>query len=249
METHVDLQHPSVTVAWFQPLSPETTRVRACDLVANPSGEQLAALWNGLASGSSRVVDEHSDRIHHYLELMPSLAAPLSPVHLARWTPLLLGSALKVVAANEGVASSTVAASAARCLRSIGLERTAREAPMLLAMMAGAAAKFVKEHYFGSDLYSSVVVRVRRPDLAIASLLSPGELAVVQLRVDGLSHSEIAMARSTSVRTVANQLAAAYRKLGVSGRCELLANLIQRASDDSSRIQPLSRYPARSALA
>jgi DNA-binding NarL/FixJ family response regulator len=47
------------------------------------------------------------------------------------------------------------------------------------------------------------------------------EVALAALR--GLSNEEIARARGTSKRTVANQLAALYRKLGVGSRAELAA--------------------------
>jgi DNA-binding NarL/FixJ family response regulator len=53
--------------------------------------------------------------------------------------------------------------------------------------------------------------------------LSPGEQAVVELVLRGLSSAEIARVRGTSCRTVANQLATAYGKLGVKSRRELAA--------------------------
>jgi DNA-binding CsgD family transcriptional regulator len=53
--------------------------------------------------------------------------------------------------------------------------------------------------------------------------LSPGEQAVVELVLRGLSSTEIARVRGTSRRTVANQLATAYDKLGVKSRRELAA--------------------------
>jgi DNA-binding CsgD family transcriptional regulator len=141
-----------------------------------------------------------------------------------------MGATLKVVAVNEGFALSTVAGSAAQCLRHIGLNGTARDAPMLLVMMAQASAGFATNSFFGAErFYSSVSVRVRRPDLALSSLLSPAEFEVLQLRIDGLSLREIATARSTALRTIANQLARVYQKLRVSGRAELLAALVKHA--------------------
>jgi DNA-binding NarL/FixJ family response regulator len=53
--------------------------------------------------------------------------------------------------------------------------------------------------------------------------LTDGEKGVVELVVQGWSHSRIATERGTSPRTVANQLGAAYRKLGVKSRRELIA--------------------------
>jgi DNA-binding NarL/FixJ family response regulator len=51
--------------------------------------------------------------------------------------------------------------------------------------------------------------------------LTPSERSVVQAVLAGRSNNEIAEARATAPRTVANQLAAIYRKLGISSRAEL----------------------------
>lgn len=58
-----------------------------------------------------------------------------------------------------------------------------------------------------------------RADLPLQRL-SDSEAAVILLALQGLSNLEIAGVRATSPRTVANQLASAYRKLGgVSRAC------------------------------
>lgn len=53
--------------------------------------------------------------------------------------------------------------------------------------------------------------------------LTAAERSVVELAVRGLSTPRVAELRDSSARTVANQLNAAYAKLGVSGRRELRA--------------------------
>jgi DNA-binding CsgD family transcriptional regulator len=58
-----------------------------------------------------------------------------------------------------------------------------------------------------------------------ATRLTPSEQAVVALAVAGRSNGAIAIARGCSPRTIANHLAAAYQKLGLSGRRELRARL------------------------
>jgi DNA-binding CsgD family transcriptional regulator len=75
------------------------------------------------------------------------------------------------------------------------------------------------------------------PDLLVFSLpletlglkrqnvLGAAEMAVVELAARGHSNATIASLRGCSINTVANQLAAAYRKLGVHGRRELAARL------------------------
>jgi DNA-binding CsgD family transcriptional regulator len=64
--------------------------------------------------------------------------------------------------------------------------------------------------------------------VAAPAVLTTSEADVVRLLSKGRSTAEIATTRSVSYRTVANQLAAVYRKLGVSSRTELLALLARR---------------------
>lgn len=53
--------------------------------------------------------------------------------------------------------------------------------------------------------------------------LTPAERQVVALLLEGKSNAQIARARRTSARTVANQVASIFKKLSVSSRAELLA--------------------------
>ncbi len=62
----------------------------------------------------------------------------------------------------------------------------------------------------------------RLPGLTVA------ESAVVRLAASGLENNEIASARGVSVPTIQNQLARAFRKLGVGSRAEALAWLLAR---------------------
>lgn len=55
--------------------------------------------------------------------------------------------------------------------------------------------------------------------------LSAAERKVAELAVQGLANDAIASARGSARRTVANQLASIYAKLGISGRRELRARL------------------------
>lgn len=89
-----------------------------------------------------------------------------------------------------------------------------------------------------------VLLRVGQDELAILTLptrlaiedssLSPAERDVVAAVVAGRSNAEIAAARGTSPRTVANQVALVFRKLGVGSRSELVARwLICGDSNDA----------------
>jgi DNA-binding NarL/FixJ family response regulator len=53
--------------------------------------------------------------------------------------------------------------------------------------------------------------------------LSPSQRQVAELAAKGWSNAEIARARATSIRTVENQIADAYRKLGLRSRRGLAA--------------------------
>jgi len=61
-------------------------------------------------------------------------------------------------------------------------------------------------------------------DVALSSL-SNAERSVMSGILEGKSNSEIAIQRGTSVRTVANQVAKLFDKLGVRSRAELAARL------------------------
>jgi DNA-binding NarL/FixJ family response regulator len=78
------------------------------------------------------------------------------------------------------------------------------------------------------------VIVISADVLALPDLLSESEQAVARALIAGSSNAEIARARGTSVKTVANQLYAMYRKLGVSTREELVARLV-----DGEQVKPL----------
>lgn len=61
-------------------------------------------------------------------------------------------------------------------------------------------------------------------DKPALSVLSEAERAVVLLAAQGLSDDAIARRRKVASRTVANQLASAFKKLGVGSRFELAAS-------------------------
>jgi DNA-binding CsgD family transcriptional regulator len=56
--------------------------------------------------------------------------------------------------------------------------------------------------------------------------LTAAEREVATLLLDGMSNRDVARFRGTSVRTVANQVGAIFRKLRVSGRVELGHSLL-----------------------
>ena len=85
----------------------------------------------------------------------------------------------------------------------------------------------VRIHAFTLDEVEVRVLSV--PEIRMPEGLSPAECEVARLALDGRSNDEIARTRGTSARTVANQLRAIYRKVGVVTREELAVALIKRA--------------------
>lgn len=68
-------------------------------------------------------------------------------------------------------------------------------------------------------------------ELELPDTLTAAEREVVQLVAQGLSNEQIGAQRGRSARTIANQLAAVYRKVGVFSRTELLARLTGAGTD------------------
>lgn len=76
------------------------------------------------------------------------------------------------------------------------------------------------------------VIRSHGAELAVLSFTPSSEGRLTEAERDvalavarGLSNGQIAKARGASARTIANQLAAIMKKLGVSSRVELAAQL------------------------
>lgn len=70
-----------------------------------------------------------------------------------------------------------------------------------------------------------LIIDVDGREPRLPDTLSAAEREIVALVLDGCSGQEIAERRGRSYRTIANQLAAIYRKCGVNSRTELIAAL------------------------
>lgn len=74
-----------------------------------------------------------------------------------------------------------------------------------------------------------VVVGITSPSPLALAGLTASERDVARAILDGMSNRAIAEARGTATRTVANQIAALFRKLGIGSRAELGACIHRRA--------------------
>ena len=197
---------------------------------------QLAAIWDELIAGSCKVASwSHSESTWSMvLSRGPNLTGARSPGLRHRDIEILEQALLcgvrKHVAVEAGLSCSSIAVILQSCFQFMGLHCLPSRIPGLVVAAAHA------RHHQGAHQpshprgrterqFSEQTITVPRPDSALVAWLAPAEHAVIDLLIQGHCYAEIARARETSIRTVANQVASGFRRLGVSGRAELLCTL------------------------
>jgi DNA-binding CsgD family transcriptional regulator len=199
----------------------------------------LGRFWDELCRGTWLFRDTFSTEERCFALLQSASESPplpLNPRQLHRMESVLLGTPPKVVAMDSGRSLSSITMGMQDCLRRMGLNSRSTQASVLLTMAARARHRPEAAPQLGRESLLEVngavyrVVSALRPDLQFPVPLSLAEAAVVRRLVAGDSYAEISGRRATSPRTVANQLATAFRKLGVSGRRAALGRLIQHSA-------------------
>ena len=208
-------------------------RAKAEVAAANAELHSLREIWERLVSGAYRVVDTFSDEQSCYLVLTQAAPGkpPLSPFQVEVLEKVLCGVGQKLVAFEHACSCSTITTSARQALAELGVDCQPSRVPLPL-VLAAQASNVSNRHLaarvasFLHDKQTYRVVSMPRPDCHLDESLSPAEVEVVRGRIEGWSHQTIAGVRRTSVRTVANQLASAARRLGSSGRLEIISRLM-----------------------
>jgi DNA-binding CsgD family transcriptional regulator len=203
-------------------------------MFASTERVELASIWDELIAGTCKVESwSHGENTWEMvLTRRPTPArlqtGGLRPRDVEILEQALLCGVRKHVAVEAGLSCSSIAVILQGCFQFMGLDCLPSRIPGLLVAAAHA------RHHQGrraSSLRSRApapalqTISIPRPDLALAPWLAPAEHAVIGLLIEGHGYAEIAQARHTSIRTVANQVASAFRRLGVSGRAELLCLL------------------------
>jgi DNA-binding CsgD family transcriptional regulator len=183
------------------------------------SPDAALSLWQVLASERwSLVADPDSDRRRSFVvyENVPYAPDPRSLSKRERVVAQLaaMGNSNKLIAYELGVGESSVSALLTRIRRKLRVESRA-ELVNLIASLATTRVDREQMERAGVAFSSS-----RKESIAPAQL-TRGELEVARLAARGLSNTAIAEARGARPRTVANQLASIYRKLGISSRAQL----------------------------
>lgn len=200
-----------------------------------PSGDlwpgDYAETWRRIASGQYTVLESRTtlQRAHLVLSKAEARRAPRAR-DIAILEQILLGERPKCMAMDLKRSPSTVNVAVKRAFRDIGLDLLPSRLPLALAILVHhahrrPAVEMTRE--LTADP-SRVMLSARLAQLD--ATLSPAVLDVVLKHAQGCTHAEIAARRSTSPRTVANQLAMAFDRLRVSGRSELIEYLVVTAS-------------------
>jgi DNA-binding NarL/FixJ family response regulator len=217
------------------------------------TNSELAEAWDDLVSGRARIVAAYATRSRHFLELVDSgsdrTCCALDSRSIAVLDLILSGTQQKVIAAETKRSASTVSGTAQRAMRALGLESHVSRFPMLLKVMyrAWQIPRPTRARVQGPNVGMPRIVNIFRPDACLQQRLSPSEYEVARDLVDGLRQEQIARRRCTAKRTIANQVASVYQKLGVSGRSELMAWLAEQGYDLLVEQRPTrERHSARS---
>ncbi|HWZ90655.1 MAG TPA: helix-turn-helix transcriptional regulator [Polyangiaceae bacterium] len=197
------------------------------------SNIDCVTLWNSLVAGRSIIADEFFTQERSFLAIRRESARQrngLATRNLEILERILLGTEPKVVAYDRSLATSTIACALRHALDTIGLHCIPSKVPLLLVRLVHAARSQAQigpicavELEYGGARYQ--ILSCVTPEQQFAHVLSPAERSVMRMRVQGHSHREIAARRRTSPRTVANQVAAVFQRLGISGRSDLMGLL------------------------
>lgn len=155
------------------------------------------------------------------------LTPRVTPAKERRVLSLLVdGASQKQIAYEIGVSAPAVSICVRNLLGRFGIEQTLHLILLVRAVDGISETRLVgmsrrRADDFDPAEFAVLVV----PDPEAVARLTLAELDVTLAVLAGHGNSTIAAHRRTSLRTVVNQLAAVFRKLGVSGRLELVTRL------------------------
>jgi DNA-binding CsgD family transcriptional regulator len=189
-------------------------RAREAERVTRTTRDQL---WSELIDGRWTLIDRFDADGRRFVVALRNtpLGANLCRLNQREVDALALardGASNKVISITLGIAPAT----ATRLLQSAATKLNAGLADIL--QFERADGRRCREMLLGS---SQIRAHEQASD-ASRSLLSEAELEIVTAVLRGHSNQEIAATRGRSTRTVINQLASVYEKLGIHSRRELV---------------------------
>ncbi|MEM7412456.1 MAG: helix-turn-helix transcriptional regulator [Myxococcota bacterium] len=194
--------------------------------------------WSGLVEGRWSLVDrfERDGKrfvVAHRNE--PSVVDPRGLTRRERQIAELvgMGRSTKEIAYELGVSLSAVSMAVKTGCRKLGLGARTELASFFAP--GGLRARLEEASLNGETLLVGAHPLL---DEAAAEALSPAEREVTSALLAGSTSLDIASRRGTSVRTIANQIASIFEKLGVHSRVELAARLHADAGPVPTRESP-----------
>lgn len=230
--------HDGRSVTYDRMSTDENLRSSALQaLDASGTAWPLGKVWVELVEGRAKAVDWFCAEKQCVLILRATLEpGPTDFRHTWRNLEILRrvlrGDAQKSIAIEFKVSPSTVTTAATQCATAMGFDCSARRIPIVLMMAAHEEARrgartLARTTTFEWEGMAYRVLATGRPHASLLESLSQAERDIVELLVERRSNSEIGRIRSTSTRTVANQLSSVMRKLEVPGRIGVLSKLVE----------------------
>lgn len=234
----------------------ETVAIEAERLGA--SSIAWAPTWCSLKSGDLQVVHTFATTDRYYLVLSarssggPRAGDDDTATRLTeRW---LRGTPQKVLAIESDLNPSSISHFLQRGLQRLGIACRPTQVPVVIGMLAAAAAGSSpldpgRMARFEHQAQECVVLGVARPEPHLSRYVSPAEYVTLLMLAEGSTYAQIAGSRRVAHRTVANQIASGFRRLGVSGRLELRQLLLRFAAGQAGLTSavPILKVAGRSA--
>ena len=211
-------------------------RVQAMEAASLQSCKaDIQRAWADLTDGRSSILDSFTTSERSYLVTTRAvLHAPVPHRGLRMLERVLTGSCPKEVASDFDVSLSTIAGVLKQTLERLGSNCHPSKVPLgLVALMyAARSAGPDPKIYSGSVQLAGTEYEIHMTPLpSLSHLLPPAVEDVVRLHAAGNTHREIAGLRGRSARTVANQLATAFQRIGSSGRLSMLEFLLSQGQE------------------
>lgn len=182
---------------------------------------ELARVWSEVREGRYQVASAAALGETYYLSLRRCVPRRIYSKSSLDEVELVLTKGTKRASIALEVAPSTLALRLKATLGEMKVPTKPSRVPLVLGLAIAAHRKELRLPVDLQKQPGEIDVRYSLlPELK--ELLSPTEFAIATLLLAGGSHADLARQRNVSVRTIANQIGAVFRRLGVSSRTELI---------------------------